>query len=88
MALLLRSAAAAAHALVATVIGFVIVRFLLGLAEAGNFPAAIKTVAIGSPQQERALATGLFNAGTALGISASPLTVCRPIWSASEGRAR
>ena len=74
-ALLLWSAAAAAHALVATVIGFVIVRFLLGLAEAANFPAAIKAVAMWFPQQERALATGIFNAGTALGIIASPLTV-------------
>lgn len=74
-ALLLWSLAAAAHGLVATVLGLVLVRFLLGMAEAAHFPAAIKAVAMWFPQQERALATGLFNAGTALGIIASPLTV-------------
>ena len=74
-ALLLWSAAAAAHGLVATVIGLVVVRFLLGMAEAAHFPAAIKAVAMWFPQQERALATGIFNAGTALGVIASPVTV-------------
>jgi ACS family hexuronate transporter-like MFS transporter len=74
-ALLLWSLASAAHGLVATVLGLVVVRFLLGLAEAAHFPAAIKAVAMWFPQQERALATGLFNAGTALGVIASPLTV-------------
>lgn len=66
---------AAAHGLVTTVLGLVIVRFLLGMAEAAHFPAAIKAVAMWFPQQERALATGLFNSGTALGIIASPITV-------------
>ncbi|MDR7331253.1 MFS transporter [Roseateles asaccharophilus] len=75
VALILWSLASAAHGLVATVLGFVIVRFLLGMAEAAHFPAAIKAVAMWFPQQERALATGLFNSGTALGIIASPLTV-------------
>ncbi|HEY1130412.1 MAG TPA: MFS transporter [Roseateles sp.] len=74
-ALLLWSAAAAAHGLVGTVIGLVVVRFLLGMAEAAHFPAAMKAVAMWFPQQERALATGIFNSGTALGIIASPLTV-------------
>lgn len=75
VALVLWSLASAAHGLVATVLGLVVVRFLLGMAEAAHFPAAIKAVAMWFPQQERALATGLFNAGTALGIIASPLTV-------------
>ena len=74
-ALLLWSAAAAAHGLVATVMGLVVVRFLLGMAEAAHFPAAIKAVAMWFPQQERALATGIFNSGTALGVIASPVTV-------------
>ncbi len=74
-ALALWSLAAAAHGLVSSVLGFVVVRFLLGLAESANFPAAIKAVAMWFPQKERALATGLFNAGTALGVIASPLTV-------------
>jgi MFS transporter, ACS family, aldohexuronate transporter len=48
----------------ATVAGFLLARFTLGLGEAGNFPAAIKTVAEWFPRRERALATGIFNAGT------------------------
>src|SRR5689334_13841540 len=59
----------------ASVAGFIVVRFLLGLGEAGNFPAAIKTVAEWFPQRERAFATGLFNAGTNIGALITPLTV-------------
>jgi len=52
-----------------------VVRFLLGLGEAGNFPASIKTVAEWFPKKERALATGIFNAGTNVGALATPLLV-------------
>jgi ACS family hexuronate transporter-like MFS transporter len=62
------SVAAMAHALVSTVVGFAGARFALGLGEAGNFPASIKTVAEWFPRKERALATGIFNAGTNVGI--------------------
>ena len=62
------SLAAMAHALVSTVVGFAGARFALGLGEAGNFPAAIKTTAEWFPKKERALATGIFNAGTNVGI--------------------
>jgi len=62
------SVAAMGHALVSTVLGFAGARFALGLGEAGNFPAAIKTVAEWFPRKERALATGIFNAGTNVGI--------------------
>ncbi|MEO6034641.1 MAG: MFS transporter [Verrucomicrobiota bacterium] len=55
--------------------GFAIARFLLGLGEAGNFPAAIKTVAEWFPGKERALATGIFNSGTNVGALATPLLV-------------
>ena len=68
MALIVWSIAAAAHGLVATVIGFIIMRFILGLAEAANFPASIKAVAMWFPQKERALATGIFNSGTSVGV--------------------
>src|SRR5262245_56482831 len=74
-ALILWSLAAAAHGLVATVMGFIIVRFILGLAEAANFPASIKAVAMWFPQKERALATGIFNSGTNLGVMVSFGTV-------------
>ena len=58
-----------------SVLGFIIVRFLLGLGEAGNFPASIKTVAEWFPKKERALATGIFNSGTNIGALATPLIV-------------
>ena len=59
----------------ASVAGFIAVRFMLGLGESGNFPAAIKTVAEWFPQRERAFATGLFNAGTNIGAVVTPMTV-------------
>jgi ACS family hexuronate transporter-like MFS transporter len=61
--------------LVNTVVGFQIVRGALGLSEAGNFPAAIKTVAEWFPKKERALATGIFNSGANIGAIITPLTV-------------
>ena len=74
-ALILWSLMAAAHGLVGTVVGFVFVRFFLGAAEAANFPASIKAVAMWFPQKERALATGLFNSGTNIGVIVSFVTV-------------
>ena len=62
------SFAAMAHALATSVASFSVARFALGLGEAGNFPASIKTVAEWFPKKERALATGIFNAGTNVGI--------------------
>ncbi len=50
-------------------------RFALGLGESGNFPAAIKTVAEWFPKKERALATGIFNAGSNVGAVVAPLVV-------------
>lgn len=73
--MLVWSLASAAHALASTVLTFGIARFFLGLGEGGNFPAAIKTTAEWFPRKERALATGLFNAGTNLGIIVAALTV-------------
>ncbi|HEV8592490.1 MAG TPA: MFS transporter [Pyrinomonadaceae bacterium] len=61
----------------ASVVGFMVVRFALGLGEAGNFPASIKTVAEWFPKKERALSTGIFNAGTNVGALATPLLVPR-----------
>jgi MFS transporter, ACS family, hexuronate transporter len=58
-----------------SVIGFMVVRFALGLGEAGNFPASIKTVAEWFPKKERALSTGVFNAGTNVGALLTPLLV-------------
>lgn len=58
-----------------TVFGFMSARIMLGLAEGGNFPGAIKTVAEWFPVKERALATGIFNAGTNVGAILCPIAV-------------
>ena len=63
------------HALARTPFGFGVARAALGVGEAGNFPAAIKTVAEWFPKKERAFATGLFNAGSNVGAIVAPLTV-------------
>ena len=55
------------HALASTAFGFGVARFALGLGQSGNFPASIKTVAEWFPRRERALATGIFNAGSNMG---------------------
>jgi len=69
------SIAAMLHALVKSTFGFGVVRGLLGLGEAGNFPAAVKAVAEWFPVKERALATGIFNSGTSIGAVAAPILV-------------
>lgn len=66
-----------AFALPLTVFGFISARVVLGLAEGGNFPGAIKTVAEWFPQKERALATGWFNAGSNVGAILCPFLVPR-----------
>ena len=75
LALFVWSFAGMAHGLARTVVAFASARFALGLGEAGNFPAAIKTVAEWFPRKERALATGIFNAGSNVGAIVAPLTV-------------
>jgi ACS family hexuronate transporter-like MFS transporter len=56
------------HAAASSVTGFSLARIGLGLGEAGNFPAAMKTVAEWFPKKERALAAGIFNSGTSIGV--------------------
>jgi MFS transporter, ACS family, hexuronate transporter len=58
-----------------SVVTFAVAMFLLGLGEAANFPACIKTVAEWFPKRERALATGIFNSGANIGNIAVPLVV-------------
>ncbi len=77
------SVAAMSHALAASVVGFMLARFFLGLGEAGNFPAAIKTVAEWFPRRERAFATGIFNSGSNVGAIVAPLMV--PVVAAAWG---
>jgi ACS family hexuronate transporter-like MFS transporter len=72
VALLWWSIAAAAHGLAGSVAALGVWRFLLGLGESGNFPAAIKCVAEWFPVRDRAFATGIFNAGTNVGATIGP----------------
>jgi ACS family hexuronate transporter-like MFS transporter len=58
-----------------SVAGFIAARFALGLGESANFPAGIKAIAEWFPRRERALAAGLFNAGTNVGALTAPLAV-------------
>jgi ACS family hexuronate transporter-like MFS transporter len=69
------SLASMGHALGSSFTSFVIARSALGFGEAGVFPASIKTVAEWFPKKERALATGIFNAGTNAGAIVTPLIV-------------
>jgi ACS family hexuronate transporter-like MFS transporter len=69
------SIAGMAHALARSVFGFGLARFTLGIGEAANFPAAVKTVAEWFPKKERAYATGWFNAGSTAGAITAPLIV-------------
>ena len=67
--------AASGHALAASISGFAAARIFLGLGEGGNFPSAIKTVALWFPQKDRAFATSLFNSGANVGAMLAPAIV-------------
>lgn len=69
------SVAALSHALVGSVAGFFGARMFLGVSEGGNFPAAIKAVALWFPKRERAFATAIFNSGTNVGAIIAPALV-------------
>jgi ACS family hexuronate transporter-like MFS transporter len=69
------SIAAIGHAFARTAAGFSIARAMLGISESAIFPGSIKAVAEWFPQRERALATGIFNAGTNTGAILTPLLV-------------
>ena len=75
IAMVFWSLAAMAHSFARSAVGFGTARMALGLGEAGNFPAGIKTVAEWFPRKERALATGIFNSGSNIGAIVAPLTV-------------
>jgi ACS family hexuronate transporter-like MFS transporter len=83
LSLAIWSLASIGHAFVSSTLGFSVARSVLGISEAGNFPAAIKTVAEWFPKKERALATGIFNSGTNVGAILAPLSV--PLIAAKLG---
>ncbi len=75
LAMIFWSLAAMGHAAGSSLSSFLAARSALGFGEAGVFPASIKTVAEWFPRKERALATGIFNAGTNAGAILTPLIV-------------
>lgn len=75
VSLIVWSFASIGHGFVKSTVGFIIARSTLGISEAGNFPAAIKSVAEWFPKKERALATGIFNSGATVGAILAPLLV-------------
>jgi MFS transporter, ACS family, hexuronate transporter len=75
MAMVFWSLASMGHAIAFSLPSFVAARAALGFGEAGVFPASIKCVAEWFPRKERALATGIFNAGTNIGAIVTPLIV-------------
>ena len=77
------SLAAMGHGLVGGVSGFFRARVALGVSEGGNFPSAIKAVALWFPKRERAFATALFNSGANVGAIIAPAIV--PVVAAAWG---
>ena len=75
LAMVFWSLASMGHAIANSFASFFVARLLLGFGEAGVFPASIKSVAEWFPGKERALATGIFNAGTNVGAIIAPLIV-------------
>lgn len=69
------SIAAMLHAVATGTFSFGLMRAILGLGEAGNFPVAIKATAEWFPKKERALATGIFNSGANIGAVVAPIMV-------------
>ena len=63
------------HGFVYSITQFAVMRFTLGLGEAGSFPSSLKAVSEWFPQKERALAVGIFNAGSNVGAIVTPLVV-------------
>jgi len=63
------------HAVARLPFQFGLFRFLLGIGEAGNWPAAIKLTSEWFPPEERSTASGIFNSGAAAGAIISPLLI-------------
>jgi MFS transporter, ACS family, hexuronate transporter len=72
ISIIIWSVAAICHSFATGTAGFAVARTALGFGEAGNFPAAIKSVAEWFPKKDRALATGIFNSGSNIAAIAGP----------------
>jgi MFS transporter, ACS family, hexuronate transporter len=69
------SASSVLHAFARGPVSLGVYRFLLGMGEAGNWPAGVKVVAEWFPERERALASGVFNSGSSVGAILAPPVV-------------
>jgi len=69
------SVASMTHAAAGSFLSFATARVALGFGEAAVFPASVKSIAEWFPKKERALATGIFNAGTSVGGMITPWLV-------------
>jgi ACS family hexuronate transporter-like MFS transporter len=69
------SGAAMLHAAIRGTWSLAVARFLLGLGEPGNWPAATKAVGEWFPARQRALGVGIFNAGSSIGAAVSGIVV-------------
>jgi len=75
ISLIFWSLAAILHALMSTILGFSIARFLLGLGESGNFPRLSKQSPNGFPKKNARWPRGIFNAGSNVGAIIAPLGI-------------
>jgi MFS transporter, ACS family, hexuronate transporter len=75
VAFLVWTAAHMLHGAARTAAQFSMARALLGIGESGNFPSGLKAVSEWFPARERALATGIFNAGSNVGAIITPIVV-------------
>lgn len=57
-----------AHGFAGSITGFMAARVMLGVGEAGHFPAVVRSSSEWFPQKERALAIGWVNSGTTIGV--------------------
>ena len=69
------SIAAMLHAFAWNAVSFGVCRFLLGLGEPGNWPAAAKAISEWFSAKQRALGVGIFNAGSSIGSAMAPPAV-------------
>jgi len=75
LAVLVWSAAGAAAAFVGRFSQLLLTRQVLGIGEAFNWPCATRLVANMLPPQDRGLASGIFNSGSAAGSLAAPFII-------------
>jgi ACS family hexuronate transporter-like MFS transporter len=80
LALLAWSAAGFATGLVGGFVGLLVCRSFLGLAEAGNWPCALRTTQHILPPSQRSLGNSLLQSGAAVGAVVTPIIIWRLVF--------